>query len=744
MSGPVAEPGFAGRIAHTVAESEPWWPERPESARGPNVVTIVFDDAGWSDFGCFGSEIDTPNIDRLAAGGLRYTDFTVAPLCSPTRAALMTGRNHHRVGLRFLAANDTGFPNARGRLHPDVPTLPEQLRAHGYGTYLAGKWHLTPSHECGAAGPYGNWPLRRGFDRFYGFLSGAADQYCPELVQDNTLIEPPEREGYHLSEDLVDQAISYTSDHLALRPADPFYLHLGFGAQHAPHQVPRRYADPYIERFDKGWESCRAERLARQIGLGLVPEGTELTEHDPRVPAWDALSADERRLATRLQATFAGFLEHTDAQIGRLVDRLAEAGVLDDTLIMVMSDHGAANDGGPVGDLSVIGPYNAIRRTADDQLADLDQAGGQLGPSHYPSGWAMAGNTPYRLYKEYVDLGGVRSPLVVHWPAGISDPGGVRHQFANAVDVMPTVLAAAGLPQAADPDGASMAATFTDRSAPPARDTQYFEMLGHRALWHRGWRAVTTHETGRPYDEDVWRLYRPGDVNERLDVAAEHPDMLRRLQELWWREAAANDVFPLDDRPMKQLLGARSPAGVHSLTRLRLRPGQSHLPFLTRTAALDRSQSARARLRGRTGAEEGTLLSTGLAYGGYSLHVLDGHLYFEHLVLGERTVCRSAERIPDGDVTVGFDLDRHADRSASVVLRVDGHESGRAEIPLTVGQPAFWGLDVGCVRGSSMAATHEGRGAFRYPDTGLVDVVLDFGWSPTRIADEAHLLEASQ
>jgi arylsulfatase A-like enzyme len=402
---------FRGRIGTTVAESEPHWPASPgKDKRAPNVLLIIFDDTGWSDFGCFGSEIATPAIDRLAAEGLRYNNFHVTPLCSPTRACVLTGRNHHAIGMRFLADTDTGFPNSRGRIRADVPTMPSLLREEGYGTYLVGKWHLTPRHEVTPAGPYKDWPLNRGFDKFYGFLEGVADHYAPELVQDNQHIHPPAKDDYHLSVDLVDRSLRFLKDHAAYASDRPFFLQLAFGATHAPFQAPRERILPYVPVFSKGWDQTRSDRLARQRSAGLVPEGTELTERNPGVAAWEDLSDDAKLLYTHLQAAFAGFLEHADAQVERLLAGLQELGLREDTVVIVMSDNGASREGGEHGAVDINGPYSGKRQSVAEQLASLDLIGGPYGPAHYPEGWAMVGNTPFRRYKQFTDLGGVRSP----------------------------------------------------------------------------------------------------------------------------------------------------------------------------------------------------------------------------------------------------------------------------------------------------------------------------------------------
>ncbi|TCC36252.1 arylsulfatase [Kribbella speibonae] len=714
------ETAFRGRIGTTVADSEPWWPENDASSNHrPNVVTVVLDDTGWSDLGCYGSEIATPTIDKLAAGGLRYTNFHVTPLCSPTRASLLTGRNHHRVGMRFLADTDTGFPNARGRIDADVPTLPQLLRDQGYGTYLAGKWHLAPLHEITPAGPFHNWPLGKGFDRFYGFLGGCTDQYAPELFQDNAPIEPPAGDGYHLSGDLVDQAIRFVTDHVAFRTDQPFYLHLAFGATHAPFQAPREYVDKYVETFAKGWDRTRADRFARQLELGLVPPGSELSERAPGVPAWDDLDDDHRELFTHLQAAFAGFLEHTDTQLGVFVAALERLGLLDDTIIVVCADNGASREGGPQGAVNVAAPYNGLARSVTTELSELDRLAGPDGPAFYPEGWANAGNTPFQLYKQYVDLGGVRSSLVVHWPRGVTNRGEVRRQFVHVVDLAPTLLELAGGTENAEFDGASIAPTFDDTG--DGRDTQYWEMLGHRAIWHRGWKAVTCHEPGVPFESDSWRLYdTTSDFSECRDVADQEPGVLADLQELWWREAKANDVLPLDDRRLKDLLRFRPPLGIAARRSLRLHAGQSHLATTSTLCGLDRSMRVRAPL---TEVADGVVLASGGSYGGYVLYVKSDVLTFEYHFLDWRGTARSPQ-LPPGEAEVGFDVDRRDDRSARLRLVVSGQTVDEIELPVAATLLSFWGLDVGHDPVSQVSTAYDGP--FPLPSGALSYVAIDF------------------
>ena len=715
---------FKGIIGTTVANSEPHWPSG-KTRKAPNVLLVIFDDTGWSDFGCFGSEISTPTIDKLAAEGLRYNNFHVTPLCSPTRACVLTGRNHHAIGMRFLADVDTGFPNSRGRIRADVPTMPDMLQKEGFSTYLVGKWHLTPRHEITPAGPYKDWPLGRGFDKFYGFLEGVADHYAPELVQDNQPIAPPSTKGYHLSVDLVDRALTFVQDHATYTADRPFFLQLAFGATHAPFQAPREVILPYVKTFEKGWDKTREDRLQRQRIGGLIPAETPLTERNPGVSAWHDLSDDAKLLYTHLQAAFAGFLEHADTQLGRLIQGLETLGLKDDTVVIVMSDNGASREGGQHGAVDINGPYSGHRMGVAEQLASLDLIGGPDGPAHYPEGWAMVGNTPFRRYKQFTDLGGVRSPMVVSWPKGIQARGEIRSQFIHAVDIAPTILALIGANETHEFDGRSFISTFEQPLAPATRQTQYWETLGHRAIWHDGWKAVTEHHTGVPFEEDTWRLYNTStDFAEAQDLSAQFPEKVAELTDLWWCEAKKHEVLPLDERNLVELITLKTPLGMYNRRRLVLRPGQAAVPFSTRLTGSDRSMHAVAHVRDYQVGHEGVLLSSGSSIGGYTFYVQGDLLHFEHLCLGQRLVCRATKPNPTGNVQLGFKLLRGALRSAVVELLHGDEVVGKIDVPHTSAHLSFFGLAAGSDPISQVSNAYHGENPF--PPDSLEQVVIDY------------------
>ncbi|HKU06406.1 MAG TPA: arylsulfatase, partial [Bradyrhizobium sp.] len=434
---------FGGTIGKTIKDSKPWWPQAKRPPAGaPNILVVLFDDVGFSDFGCYGSRISTPTIDRLAAEGLRYTGFHTTAMCSTTRAALLTGRNHHSVGVGCLANFDSGYPGYRGKIVKEAGTVAEMLRSHGYRNYMVGKWHVTPLTESGATGPFDGWPLGRGFDRFYGFLDAETDQYAPELVSDNAHVDAPGtyESGYHLTSDLVDQSIRFIADHLADRPDLPWLTWVALGACHAPHQAPADLIKGYDAMFSHGWDAEREQRMAKQKGMGVVPQETRMPNRNDGVKAWDEHSDDERRVFTRLQSAFAGMLDHADQHLARLVAFLEKAGVRDNTLIIVMSDNGASQEGGPLGFINAMGPYNFRPEPMPAKVQRIDDIGGPDTHSNFPHGWAMASNTPLRRYKQNTHGGGIRDPFVMSWPNGIKARGELRHQFVHACDLVPTLL----------------------------------------------------------------------------------------------------------------------------------------------------------------------------------------------------------------------------------------------------------------------------------------------------------------
>ena len=690
------------------------WPTPATPPPGsPNIVLMMLDDVGFADFGCYGSEIDTPCIDQVAARGVRYSGFHTTAMCSTTRAALLTGRNHHAVGVGCLANFDSGYPGYRGKISKDAPTLAETLREVGYRNYMVGKWHVTPLTETGPTGPFDGWPLGRGFDRFYGFLDAETDHYSPELVRDNSHIEAPGTyaSGYHLTEDLFDQAIGYIQGHIAASPKIPWFLMLTPGACHAPHQAPKPLIDKYDAIFSKGWDQCRKDRLQRQIELGVVPKGTQLPPRNDRVKAWADHSADEQRVFSRLAGAYAAMLEHTDQQLARLMNFLHDAQLTENTLVLLLSDNGASQEGGPNGFVNAMGPFNGQPESMQTKLARLDDIGGPDTHSNFPWGWAMASNTPLKRYKQNTHGGGIRDPLIVSWPAKLPTDGSVRSQFCHVSDLAPTILELLGVESHHRPGigtpGCSFAASLHDAYAATAKDVQYFEMFGHRGLVHDGWKAVAYHEPGTAFEDDEWELYHLAeDFNEVHNLAEVEPERLQQLQSLWWQQAETNQVLPLDDRfaPRFAENAERHRGG---RTHYTFWPGMGHLPSDVAPDLRSRSYRISVDLDVLSDRDSGVLIAHGDATGGYSLYMDNGHLVHDLNIGGTHQLLTSPEPVLPGRRELAFVMQREPQDDNSVIgrasLRVDDVEVAELSTNSIFTLMVSWsGLDIGFDRGTTV------------------------------------------
>ena len=627
-------------------------------AGAPNVLFIVLDDTGFGQLGCFGSPIETPNLDALAANGLRYNNMHTTALCSPSRSCIITGRNHHSNAMACVTEFATGFPGYDGNVPFENGFLSEMLLAEGYNTYMVGKWHLIPASQESGAGPYDRWPLGRGFERYYGFLGGDTSQWHPDLVFDNHQVEAPAlpEDGYHLTPDLVDKAMAFIADAKQVDPDKPFFMNFCPGATHAPHHVPKEWADRYAGKFDEGWDVYREKTFARQKASGVVPADCELSRHDPDVPDWGSLSDDQRRLYSREMEVFAGFLSHTDHHIGRLIEFLRTIGQLDNTLIMVVSDNGASAEGGVTGTTNEARFFNNCPATIEDDLAVIDELGGPKHFNHYPWGWTFAGNTPFRRWKRETYRGGSSDPFLVHWPTRIKARGEVRTQYAHIIDMVPTVLdllgfdapaTVKGVPQSPI-QGVSFAHTLDDATAESKHHTQYFEMLGHRSIYHDGWRAVCPWpgslvrggeralrcpHLGRHVERargSGWELYHVDeDFAETKNVAADN--RVDRLIGLIGPGRGGRQVQRPAGRWERSRAAARGTAAAVPATRpLRVLPGHPVGAVLRCTEHPELpAQHHRRRRDPRRGAE-GVLLCQGGVPGGYSFFVKDGLLRYVH------------------------------------------------------------------------------------------------------------------
>ncbi len=745
---------FDGVINRTQADSTPWWPTPPHPGENaPNVVVILLDDTGFSHFGCYGSDLATPAIDRLAAGGLRYTNFHVTPLCSPTRASLLTGRNHHSVGMRALSNFDSGYPHLRGHISNHAATVAEVLRDEGFATFAVGKWHLCPMDNASAAGPYDQWPCQRGFDRFYGFLEGETDQFHPELVYDNHSVVPPAGpdEGYHLTEDLVDHAIGFIHDTTSIRPDRPFFTYLAFGAMHAPHQAPAAYLEKYRGRFDEGWDVARERWFARQQELGLLPPDTQLAPRNPGVEAWDSLPENQKRLAARLQEAFAAFLEHTDDQIGRFVDALDQLGQLDNTLILLLSDNGASQEGGPFGVLHEMKYFNFLPETPDEAVERLDDIGGPHSHANYPWGWAQAGNTPFKWYKQNTHEGGVHVPLIAHWPEGIDERGGLRHQFHHVSDLVPTIYETLGVEAPATyrgleqipVSGTSLRYSFDRPDEPSPKRVQYFEMMGHRAIYADGWKAVTRHQPGTPFEDDDWELYHlDEDRSECRNLAATQPERVAALVDLWWHEAEEYGALPLDDRTIELFFTRYRDQSPHPVNRhYTFYPPMAPLPGQVAPALGGRGWDMAATVERPEGAG-GVLYASGNENSGVSLFVQEDHLVFDYNCFGDHHVVVSDAPVAVGPSVVGVRFLRTG-RGGEATLVIDGEPSGTLELPFVMTMISSVGPSVGYDHGSPVSERYEAP----YPFEGTLsrlDVQLTRGAPSVAETEAAERAAMSQ
>ncbi len=715
---------FRGRIGRDWRDSEPWWPPETTAPPGaPNVVLVVLDDVGYAQLGCYGSDIATPVIDGLAASGLRLANFHTTALCSPSRACLLTGRNHHRSGMGRVADLAVGYPGYWGKPPKENGYLSEILRAEGYATYAVGKWHLSPEAETDMASSRATWPLARGFDRWYGFHGGETHQFMPALFHDNHAVRPPKSvaEGYHLSADLADRSIEFVGDLRAVDVERPFFLYLCTGACHSPHQAPKEWIERYRGAFDSGWDEWRDRTFARQLELGVLPVGTELSPRPAWVRPWAELGDVEKALAARFMECFAGFLSYTDHQLGRLFSFLADVGDLDNTVVVLVSDNGASSEGGSEGSINDIRLENLDPASVAEMHEKIEEIGGPLTHNNYPWGWTMAGNTPFKRWKREVHEGGVADPCIVSWPARFApSAGGIRHQFAHAVDVLPSVLELVGVsaperiesvPQSRI-DGMSFAPLLgpDGETAPETHLTQHFEMLGSRAIYHDGWKAVTFHPVGpmyndglnpnAPFDDDVWELYHvAADLSETNDLAAAEPERLAAMIELWWGEAERNDVLPLDNRPLWALIN-KKPDRRRDRSVFRYFQGGAPVPESVAVQVQNRSHIVRADVVVRDGVVAcGVLVALGSALGGWSLHCVDGRPRYVHNLYGKRRhVFVSPEPLGPGSHQVAFEFEKDDGLGGRVKLLVD-------EVVVTEGEikrftPAgFNGVGVGLTCG---------------------------------------------
>ncbi len=753
---------FSGVISRTVDQSSPAWPMPLRAKEGsPNVLFIILDDTGFGQLGCYGSPISTPNLDSLASNGLLYTNMHTTALCSPTRSCILTGRNHHSNGMAGITEISTGYPGYNGYIPFENGFLSEMLQQKGYSTYAVGKWHLTPANEISGAGPYDRWPLARGFERYYGFLGGDTNQYYPDLTSDNHSVRPPKtpEEGYHLTEDLVNVAISFIASAKQVAPNKPFFMYFCTGAMHAPHHVPKEWADKYSGQFDDGWEAYREKVFKKQKDLGIVPENTELSRHDPDVKPWSECSPDEKKVYSRMMEVFAGFLSHTDYHIGRLLNFLKDIGEFYNTLIMVLSDNGASAEGGPQGSINENLFFNNVPERLEDNIKMLDKIGGPETFNHYPWGWTWAGDTPFRRWKRETYRGGISDPFIVHWSAGIKAKGEIRTQYAHAIDMVPTVLEALDIEPpsmvrgvAQSPiQGLSFAHTFDDATAPTRHHTQYFEMLGHRSIYHDGWRAVcpwpgpSFAEAGKPFgmpisaeqltqlDAKGWELYNIAeDPTENNNIAEANRPRLIEMIAQWYVEAGKYNVLPVDGRGTARFAEQR-PQIAAERTSYIYYPETEPIPSDVAVRVLNRPHRITADVEIPNEAVEGLLVSHGANDGGYALYVKDSKLHYAHNYLAKAVYhIESEKKIPVGrhklryefEVTGKPDPDAGKGAAGKGRLYIDSELVGQGEIPVTI--PIAIGLSgkLSIGEAPSSPVTPDYKGQFKFTGK-LYSIIMD-------------------
>ena len=703
-------------------------PLRPP-AGAPNVLVILLDDVGFAASSAFGGPCPTPHMERLAERGLKFTRFHTTALCAPTRQALLTGRNHHAVGMGAITEIATSSPGYSSVRPKNAAPLAETLRLNGYSTAQFGKCHEVPVWQTSPMGPFDNWPTGSGFEHFYGFLGGETNQYFPSIYEGTKAVEPestPE-EGYHFTEDMTDRTIAWVCQQKALMPDKPFFVYYAPGATHAPHQVPEEWADRHRGRFSAGWDALREEIFARQKELGVIPADAELTARPEEIPAYDDMPVELRPVLERQMEVYAGFLEHTDHHIGRVLDALDALDALDDTLVyMIIGDNGASAEGGIMGSVNEMFVFNgaAHLETPEFLIAHVDSLGSPAAYNHYAVGWAHAMSTPYQWTKQIAShWGGTRNGTIVTWPNGIEARGETRHQFHHVIDIAATVLDVAGLPQ---PDfvngqqqmplhGVSMAYCFDNADAPDARTTQYFEMVGNRGIYHKGWTAVTKHRTpwvvtGEmvPFDDDIWELYdTTTDWTQARDLSAEDPDRLHHMQRLFLLEASKYGVFPLDDRAVERFDAAIAgrPALI-SGSQQRLFPGMGRLTENSVINLKNQSHTVSAGIELPDDGGEGVIIAQGGAFAGWALYMHKGRLTYCYNLLGiQRTKFASSEPLAGGahEVRMDFTYDGGGrGKGGDVALYVDDVEVAAGRLEATV--PLVFSADETCDLGVDSAS----------------------------------------
>jgi len=680
----------------------------------PNVVIVLIDDIGFGGPSTFGGPLQTPTLDRLAQGGLRYNNFHTTALCSPTRMALKTGRNHHQANTGSIMETATAFPGNTGAVPNSVAPLAEMLRLNGYSTSAFGKWHETAAWETSVSGPFDRWPTHQGFDKFYGFIGGETDQWYPLIYDGVTRVTPPKMEEYHFTTDMTNQAIQWVQAQQSLTPDKPFFVYYATGAVHAPHHVPKNWADKYKGQFDEGWDKVREKSFARQKAMGLIPANTKLPPKARDIKDWDALTVDEKKLFARQAEVFAGFLEHTDHEIGRLVTAIEDMGEMDNTLfIYIAGDNGTSGEGGVVGMFNEMTYFNAVVEKVEDLLPKLDEWGGPFTFPHMASGWAVAFDSPFSWMKQVAsDFGGTRNGMVIHWPKGIKEKDGIRTQFGHVIDIAPTVLEAAMLPEPKSVNGTpqtpiagtSLLYSFNDAKAKERHTTQYFEIFGNRAMYHEGWFARTIHRAPwetkdlPPLEADKWELYNVHeDFSLTDDLADQNPEKLKELKALFDRDAERFNVYPIDDRVIDRVNPeiAGRPDLMNGRTSLTLYDGMNGMLENTFINVKNKSKTITAEVEIPKDGANGVILTQGGRFGGWSLYMKDGKPEYTYNFLGlSRDTVAATKPLAAGKAVVVLDFAYDGDgmgKGGTATINVNGEQVASGRIQKT--QPLLFSAD---------------------------------------------------
>lgn len=665
---------FKGKIAKSYEASEEWWPTTPKPAAGtPNVVILLLDDTGFGHLGSYGGLIETPNIDALAEGGLRYNNFHTTALCSPSRASIMAGRNHHRIGLGSHSLTAMGFPGYNAYAPESAKSVAKQLQKSGFVNYAIGKWDHTPLVEVSESGPFDRWPSGEGFDHFYGFMAADADNYRSLLWRDHFPIEDWQGEkDYHLSESLADEFIRNITSHVSVSPEVPFMMFWAPVAMHSPHQAPQHYIDQYKGKFDMGWDNAREVIYQKQLELGIIPQGTELSQRIPELPAWDSLSADEKKLYARQMEVFAAMLTHVDEQIGRMIDALKRTGQFDNTIIMVTADNGSSGEGGLAGTFNETYVLNGLQTPFEANMSHYDDWGGPNTYPHFHAGWAMAGNTPFKYFKQIVHNGGIADPLIISWPNGIKSKGEIRNQYCHITDIGATILDVTNTPfqeeidghKQISLDGISLKYSFDEPAAPDQHTEQYYELFGNRAIYQNGWKAVTIHGNRMPwitnsisaFENDVWELYNINeDFSESHNLAADYPEKLDSLKARWDELAWKNNVYPLYDDMIQRLAKQQNRLFGDRKEFTYYYPGAQRIAEKASPPVKGRSHTIETTLN-LHGNEEGVIVACGGFTGGYSLYIKDGKLHYDYNYYHGLYYSLESPKLPEGKVEIKFNF----------------------------------------------------------------------------------------